>query len=50
MDDRMQEKSLGNADLAGRIPWHFREADVRAGTVIFSTTRTLSTRWGELFL
>ena len=32
MDDRMREKSIGNVDLAGRIPWHFREADVRAGT------------------
>lgn len=32
MDDRMREKSLGNADLAGRIPWHFREADSHAGT------------------
>jgi hypothetical protein len=32
MDDRMREKSLGNADLAGRIPWHFREADSRAGS------------------
>src|SRR5882724_482899 len=32
MDDRMREMSLGNADLAGRIPWHFREADPSAGT------------------
>lgn len=32
MDDRMLETSLGNADLGGRIPWHFREADTRAGT------------------
>ena len=32
MDDRMREMAQGNADLAGRIPWHFREADSRAGT------------------
>ncbi|HKW94431.1 MAG TPA: right-handed parallel beta-helix repeat-containing protein [Methylomirabilota bacterium] len=32
MDDRMREMSFGNADLAGRIPWHFREADSHAGT------------------
>jgi hypothetical protein len=32
MDDRMREMALGNADLAGRIPWHFREADSGAGT------------------
>jgi hypothetical protein len=32
MEDRMREMTLGNADLAGRIPWHFREADSRAGT------------------
>jgi hypothetical protein len=32
MDDRMLEKSLGNADLAGRIPLHFREADTLAGS------------------
>jgi len=32
MDDRMREVSIGNADLAGRIPWHFREADNLAGT------------------
>lgn len=32
MDDRMREMALGNADLAGRMPWHFREADSRAGT------------------
>ena len=31
MDQRMREKSLGNADLAGRIPMHFREADSQAG-------------------
>jgi hypothetical protein len=24
--------SRGNADLAGRLPWHFREADTRAGS------------------
>jgi hypothetical protein len=32
MDDRMLEMMLGNADLAGRIPWNFREADTSAGT------------------
>jgi hypothetical protein len=32
MDDRMLEMSLGNADLAGRIPAHLREADSQAGT------------------
>jgi len=32
MDERMREMVLGNADLAGRIPWHFREADASAGT------------------
>jgi hypothetical protein len=32
MDDRMREMSLGNADLAGRIPMHYREADSLAGT------------------
>jgi hypothetical protein len=32
MDDRLLRASLGNADLAGRIPWNFREADVKAGT------------------
>ena len=32
MDERMREKSLGNADLAGRIPMHFREADSLAGS------------------
>jgi hypothetical protein len=32
MDDRLRRASLGNADLAGRIPWNFREADVKAGT------------------
>jgi hypothetical protein len=32
MDPRMQEIALGNAELAGRIPWHFREGDQRAGS------------------
>jgi hypothetical protein len=32
MDDRSLRNSLGNADLAGRIPWNFREADTNAGT------------------
>lgn len=32
MDDRLLRSSLGNADLAGRIPWNFREADSGAGT------------------
>jgi hypothetical protein len=32
MDDRSLRSSLGNADLAGRIPWNFREADSNAGT------------------
>jgi len=32
MDDRMLAASRGNADLAGRIPWHFREADTNAGS------------------
>jgi hypothetical protein len=32
MDDRMLAASLGNADLAGRLPWHFREADTHAGS------------------
>jgi hypothetical protein len=32
MDDQMLRTSLGNADLAGRIPWNFREADSAAGT------------------
>ena len=32
MDDRMHEVSLGNANLAGRMPVHYREADDLAGT------------------
>jgi hypothetical protein len=32
MDERSLRNSLGNADLAGRIPWNFREADSGAGT------------------
>jgi hypothetical protein len=32
MSERMRRISIGNADLAGRIPWHFREADTLAGT------------------
>jgi hypothetical protein len=32
MDPRMREIALTNAELAGRIPWHFREADQRAGS------------------
>lgn len=32
MDDRSLRNSLGNADLVGRIPWNFREADTKAGT------------------
>jgi hypothetical protein len=32
MDDRMLEMVVGNGDLAGRMPMHFREADVNAGT------------------
>jgi hypothetical protein len=32
MDDRLLRTSLSNADLAGRIPWNFREADPKAGT------------------
>ncbi len=32
MDERLRAMALGNADLAGRVPWHFREADVLAGT------------------
>ncbi|MGA2260987.1 MAG: Ig-like domain-containing protein, partial [Acidobacteriota bacterium] len=32
MDDRMKEITYGNADLCGRIPWHFREADSGAGS------------------
>ena len=32
MDDRMWEMTLGNADLAGRLPWFYREADASAGT------------------
>ena len=32
MDYRLQEVTLGNADLAGRIPWYFREADSLAGS------------------
>jgi Kelch motif len=32
MDERSLRNSLGNADLAGRIPWNFREADANAGT------------------
>jgi hypothetical protein len=31
MDERMLAASRGNADLAGRLPWHFREADTKAG-------------------
>lgn len=31
MNDKMREKSLGDADLGGRLPWHFREADSHAG-------------------
>jgi hypothetical protein len=32
MDERLLQMSLGNADLAGRFPWHMREADSRAGS------------------
>lgn len=32
MDERMRQVSQGNADLAGRLPWHFREADSLAGS------------------
>jgi hypothetical protein len=32
MDPQMYEAVLGNADLAGRIPFHFREADTAAGS------------------
>ena len=32
MDDGMRQAMIGNADLAGRIPWHFREADNQAGS------------------
>lgn len=32
MDNRSMRTSLGNADLAGRIPWNFRDADEHAGT------------------
>jgi hypothetical protein len=32
MDDRLLQMSLGNADLAGRFPWHMREADTHAGS------------------
>ncbi len=32
MDERMREMAIGNADLSGRTPWHYREADTRAGT------------------
>jgi hypothetical protein len=35
MDDRLLRTSLSNADLAGRIPWNFREADVKAGSKHF---------------
>ena len=38
MDDRLLRTSLGNADLAGRIPWNFREADTRAGSGHFFDT------------
>ncbi len=29
---QLKEVTYGNADLGGGIPWHFREADERAGT------------------
>ena len=32
MDGRLHDMHLGHADLAGRIPVHFREADTNAGT------------------
>jgi 4-amino-4-deoxy-L-arabinose transferase-like glycosyltransferase len=32
MDEGMHRMAIGNADLAGRIPWHYREADRSAGT------------------
>jgi hypothetical protein len=32
MDPQMYQAVLGNADLAGRVPFHFREADSMAGT------------------
>jgi hypothetical protein len=35
MDERLLHMSLGNADLAGRFPWHMREADTRAGSGTF---------------
>ncbi len=44
MDDRLLQSSLSNADLAGRIPWNFREADEKAGTGhFFDTQRTQET-------
>jgi len=42
MDDRLRETVLGNADLAGRIPMHYREADVQAGTGRFFDRPLLS--------
>ncbi len=38
MDDRLLRISLENADLAGRIPWNFREAETRAGSGHFFDT------------
>ena len=39
MNERLLQTSLSNADLAGRIPWNFREADEKAGTGHFFDAR-----------
>jgi hypothetical protein len=48
MDDRMLAVSRGNADLAGRIPWHFREADSHAGTGRYFETALKTDTFGRM--
>jgi hypothetical protein len=49
MDDRMLEQTMGNADLAGRIPIYIREADTLAGSGdYFDKDRSVDT-FGKVF-
>jgi len=48
MDDRLLQASLSNADLAGRIPWNFREADEKAGTGHFFDAKGTQDTFGRI--
>lgn len=48
MDNRLLQASLSNADLAGRIPWNFREADEKAGTGHFFDARGTQGTFGRV--